>query len=67
MSSAEAITLGPREHDKLGIYHVDVVREGRVTVVGQPRDIEDGEEIIFDHVGIKASRKGEEYTFSKVA
>ncbi len=66
MSSAESVTLGPREHDKLGTYHLDVVREGRVTVAGQPRDINDGDEIVFDHVGIKASRKGEEYTFTKM-
>ena len=66
MSTAEAVTLGPREHGKLGTCHIDVVSEGRVTVVGQIRDINDGEEVVFDHVGIKASRSGEEYTFSKV-
>ena len=65
MSSDETITLGPREHGKLGIYHCGVTREGFIAVAGEPRDIADGEEILFERPGIKASRSGEEYTFSK--
>ena len=65
MSSGESITLSPRTHDKLGIYHCDVTREGFIAVAGEPRDIADGEEIVFERSGIKARRNGEEYTFSK--
>lgn len=66
MSSGDSITLEPRTHDKLGVYHVGVTREGFISVAGEPRDIADGEEIVFERSGIKASRKGEEYTFTRV-
>jgi len=66
MSSDESLTLGPREHGKLGISHCGVTREGFIAVAGEPRDIADGEEIVFERPGIKAVRKGEEYTFSKI-
>jgi hypothetical protein len=65
MSSDNSITLGPREHGKLGVSHCDVTREGRIAVAGEPRNIGDGEEIVFERPGIKAARKGSEYTFSK--
>ena len=41
-------------------------REGFIAVGGDPRNIDDGEEILFEHVGIKARRQGSEYTFTKV-
>ena len=63
--SSDSITLGPRTHDKLGVYHCGVTREGFISVAGEPRDIADGEEIVFERAGIKATRKGEEYTFTK--
>ena len=63
MSSDESLTLGPREHGKVGIYHCGVTREGFIAVGGEPRDIADGEEITFERSGITASRKGNEYTF----
>jgi hypothetical protein len=63
--SDNSITLGPREHDKLGIYHCGVTREGFIAVAGEPRNIDDGEEIVFDRSGITAKRSGSEYTFSK--
>jgi hypothetical protein len=62
----ETLTLGPAKHDKLGIIHCGVTREGFIAVGGDPRDIDDGEEILFEHVGIKARRQGSEYTFTKV-
>ncbi|HFD81638.1 MAG TPA: hypothetical protein ENK05_14795 [Gammaproteobacteria bacterium] len=65
--SGESITLNPRQHDKLGVVHCGVTRDGFIAVGGQPKNIADGEEILFEHVGIKATRKGSEYTFSKVA
>lgn len=63
--SSESITLKPRTHDKLGVYLCDVVREGFISVAGEPRDIADGEEIMFERSGIRAVRNGAEYTFSK--
>ena len=65
MSSDESLTLGPREHDKLGIFHCGVTREGFIAVAGEPRNIDDGEEMSFERSGIKAARKGSEYTFSR--
>lgn len=66
MSSDNSITLGPREHGKLGVYHCGVTREGFIAVAGEPRNIDDGEEIVFQRSGIRAVRKGSEYTFSKI-
>lgn len=64
--SDQSLTLGPRQHGKLSCYHCGVTREGFIAVAGEPRDIADGEEIIFDHVHIKAMRKGSEYTFTRL-
>jgi hypothetical protein len=64
--SDNIITLAPRHHDKLGIIHCGVTRDGFIAVAGDPRDIADGEEIVFEKVKIKATRKGDEYTFTKV-
>ena len=63
--SDNSITLGPRQHDKLGVYHCGVTREGFIVVAGEPRDIDDGEEIVFERSGITAKRSGSEYTFSR--
>ncbi len=64
--SEESLTLSPKEHGKLGIIHCGVTREGFIAVGGDPRDINDGEEVTFDRVKIKAVRKGSEYTFTSV-
>lgn len=63
---AESISLEPRKYDKIGIIHCGVVREGRITVAGRVADIADGQELEMPVGGIKVSRKGEEYTFTKV-
>ncbi len=65
MSSSESITLNPHEHDKLGILHYEVTREGRISVAGDPRDIADGDSILFERSGITAKRTGSEYNFSR--
>ena len=65
MSSNESITLTPAKHDKLGVYHCDVVTEGRIAVAGEPRDIADGETIYFERCNISATRNGSDYTFSR--
>jgi hypothetical protein len=67
MSESETLTLVPARHDKLGIIHCGVTREGFIVVGGDPRDIEDGQEILFERTSIKAQRRGSEYTFTRVA
>jgi hypothetical protein len=64
-SEDTTITLGPRETGKLGISHCGVTRDGFIAVVGEQRDITDGETITFDRVGITASRLANVYTFAK--
>ncbi len=56
MSAQNSITFSPGKHDKLGILHCGVTREGFIAVAGDPRDIGDGKETIFDKVSVKASR-----------
>ena len=65
MSSEESITLNPARHDKPGVYHCGVTREGRITVAGDPRDIADGESVYFERSNITATRNGSDYTFSR--
>jgi hypothetical protein len=62
----ETLTLAPRTHSKLGLILCGVTREGFIAVCGEPRNIADGEEILFERVGIKAKRTGNEYTFTRV-
>jgi len=66
MTETDTLTLTPAKHDKLGIIHYGVTREGFIAVGGEPRDIEDGQEILFERAGIKALRQGSEYTFIRV-
>lgn len=66
MPESETLTLAPAKHDKLGIIHCGVTREGFIAVGGEPRNIEDGQEIQFERVGIRARRQGSEYTFTRV-
>jgi hypothetical protein len=63
--NSETLTLTPARHNKLGIIHCGVTREGFIAVGGEPRDIGDGEEILFKRVAIKARRQGSEYTFTR--
>ena len=64
--NTETLTLTPATHASLGVVHCGVTREGFIAVGGDPRDIEDGQEILFERVGIKARRQGSEYTFTRV-
>ena len=64
MSDTDTLTLAPTQHDKLGIIHCGVTREGFIAVGGDPRDIEDGQEILFERTGIRARRQGSVYTFT---
>ena len=65
MSEENTITLGPKQHDKIGVYHVGVTREGFISVAGEPKNIDDGQEISFERSGITARRSGSEYTFTR--
>ncbi len=65
--SEQTITLTPRTHSKLGVVHCGVTREGFIAVGGDPCDIADGQEIVFERTRIKAKRNGNEYTFTKVS
>jgi len=65
--NTESLTLAPAAHGKLGIIHCGVTREGFIAVGGDPRNIDDGEEILFERVAVKARRQGSEYTFTRVA
>ena len=60
------LTLAPARHGKLGIIHCGVTREGFIAVGGEPRNIDDGQEIVFERTGIKARRMGSEYTFARI-
>jgi hypothetical protein len=64
--SDDSIILEPRHNGKIGVNYCGVTREGFIAVGGVPMDIADGQEITFDRSGIKASRKGSEYTFTRV-
>lgn len=66
MSQENTLTLVPRTHDKLGIVHCGVTREGFIAVGGEPRNIKDGEEITFERSKVKAKRNGEEYLFTRL-
>ena len=63
--SEQSITLTPKTYDKIGVIHCGVTRDGFISVAGDVRDMADGEEILFERVGIKARRKGAEYTFTR--
>ena len=64
--SEDSILLTPKHNGKIGVYYCGVTREGFIAVAGEPRDIADGEEMLFDRSGIKASRDGSEYLFSRI-
>ena len=67
MSDSDTLTLAPAKHDKLGVIHCGVTREGFIVVGGDPHNIEDGEEVLFERSSIKVLRQGSEYTFTRVA
>jgi hypothetical protein len=61
---AESITLSVPEHDKLGVVHCGVTREGFISVAGETHNITDGEIIEIARVPISVTRAGDEYTFT---
>lgn len=63
----DTLTLTPHNYGKIGIVHCGVTYEGFVVVAGDPRNIADGQEILFERAGIKVKRSGGEYTFAKAA
>ena len=65
--SDQTITLTPRTHAKLGVVHCGVTREGFIAVAGDPRNIADGQEIVFERARVRAKRQGNDYTFTKLS
>lgn len=61
------LNLGPGNHEKLGRLHCGVTYDGFIVVAGEPRKIEDGEEISINRVPVKVKRSGSEYTFTRLA
>jgi hypothetical protein len=61
---AVSITLSVPEHDKLGVVHCGVTREGFISVAGETHNITDGEIIEIARVPISVTRAGDEYTFT---
>lgn len=66
MPAEDTLKLSPGQHDKLGIIYCGVTREGFIAVAGDPHDIADGEEVVFDKVNVSAKRNGSEYTFTRL-
>jgi len=64
--SDDTIMLTPRHNGKIGVCFCGVTREGYIAVAGEPRDIADGEEILFARSGIRVSRDASEYMFSRI-
>lgn len=64
-TGSESITLSAAQHDKLGVLHCGVTREGFVGVAGDTADIADGEAVEFKRVRVTVTRKGGEYTFTR--
>lgn len=62
---SESTVLHAPHHDKIGIVHVGVTREGFVSVAGETHDIADGETLTIKRVPVTVKRSGEEYVFSK--
>lgn len=63
----QSITLGPRQHGKLGTLHCGVTREGLISVAGEVKNINDGETVKMERGNVTVSRQGEVYTFTKDA
>lgn len=63
---AESITLSVPEHDKLGVVHCGVTREGFVSVAGETHDIADGETVHISRVKVSVTRDGDEYAFTRL-
>jgi hypothetical protein len=61
----ESITLISPHHNKLGLLHCGVTREGLVAVAGDIADIADGEEIKFERWHVTVRRNGGEYIFTR--
>jgi hypothetical protein len=60
-----SITLTAPHHDKLGLLHCGVTREGFIAVAGDTASIADGEKVNFQRTQVTVNRKGDEYTFTR--
>ncbi len=62
---AESITLTPPHYDKLGNVLCGTLNDGTVTCAGDVAHLDDGQEHVFERVGIGVRRQGEEYVFTR--
>jgi hypothetical protein len=67
MSDNNTLMLHPLQHDKIGIIHCGVTRDGFVVVAGDTHDIADDQELTFKRAHIKVMRHGDDYTFARAA
>ena len=65
-TESESITLTPTHHEKPGVLHCGVTREGFIAVAGDTADIADGEEIAFKRSNVTVRRNGSEYVFTRI-
>jgi hypothetical protein len=64
---AESITLSAPEHEKIGVVHCGVTREGFISVAGETHNIADGETVKINRVDVTVTRNGDKYIFTKEA
>ncbi len=62
---SESITVQEGYYDKIGIIHCGVIRGFKVNCAGELKVLDDGEEHLFERVGVTAKRQGGEVTFTK--
>lgn len=65
MADKLSVSLAPKKHDKLGILHIGVTREGFVAVAGDVANLEDKSSVVFAKTQVKVERNGSLYTFTK--
>lgn len=62
--STESESITPTHHQKPGVLHCGVTREGFIAVAGDTADIADGEEVAFKRGNVTVRRNASEYLFT---
>lgn len=55
------------KHEKPGQLHCDVIYDGFIVVAGEPRKIQDGEEIAIERIPVKVRGDGNDDTVMRAA
>jgi len=64
---SDSLTLKEGQYDKLGVIQCGVIRGFKVHCAIEPlATLDDGDEHVFQRVGVKAKRMGDEVIFSKI-